>query len=381
MIPYLDIKKVNALHSEQIQKAMERVMQSGSFVLGEECRQFENEYARYIGTSHAAGCGNGLDALTLILMACKKLGMLKDGDEVIVPANTFMATILAVSRNRLIPVLADPDPDTFNLNAEGVERHVTKRTKAVIAVHLYGRGAPMPEIAEACRRHQLYLFEDNAQAHGCRIAGIQTGAWSDAAAHSFYPTKNLGALGDGGAVTTDNQEIAYTVKKLANYGSNGKNLFQYKGINSRLDEIQAAVLRAKLHFLDDDNTTRRALARHYAEGIFNSEVNVPLFVNDDSHIYHIFPILTGNQATGSLRAINRSTRRNELRAWLQKNGIATLVHYPVPPHRQECFPEFHGLELPVADKIAECELSLPLSPAMTYDEVQTVIDVINAWKR
>ncbi len=365
MIPFLDLKKINDRYADEISAAIRRVMDSGWYILGNEVKSFEKEYAGYIGTSHAVGCGNGLDALTLILKAYMQLGVMNIGDEIIVPANTYIASILSVSANGLVPVPVEPCADTLQIDAEKIEAVITPRTKGIMIVHLYGQCAYSDRIADICRRYNLKLIEDNAQAHGCLYGGRRTGSLGDAAAHSFYPGKNLGALGDGGAVTTDDSRLADMVRCLANYGSSEKYIFRYKGMNSRLDEMQAAVLRAKLPGLDRDNNIRRHIASLYLQGIDHPSITLPTVRDFDSHVFHIFPILCED--------------RDSLMRHLRDNGVATLIHYPVAPHRQAAYREWDRLSLPVTEHIHSCELSLPISPVLTDEETEKIIGIINNW--
>lgn len=364
-IKFLDLQKINALHGPVIKAATERVVDSGWYLQGAENKAFEAEYADYIGTAHAVGCGNGLDALRLILRAYIELGRLRPGDEVIVPANTYIASILAITDCGLVPVLVEPDPQTLQIDARRVGEAVTPATRAVMIVHLYGRCAYSEQIAEICRRNDLLLIEDNAQAHGCLWQGRRTGSLGDAAGHSFYPGKNLGALGDGGAVTTDDPELAAMVRALANYGSARKYVFDHVGFNSRLDEIQAAVLRVKLPFLDAENRRRKEIAALYEAGITNPKIKLPLPVDSDSNVVHIFPVF--------------AEERDRLQKYLADNGVQTLIHYPIPPHRQQCYRQWAALRFPITEQIHNQELSLPVSPVMTTAEVQRVINLINSW--
>lgn len=373
MIPYLDLKRVTALHSEEIDKAVREVTHRGWYLLGEEVKAFEDAYARYTGTTCCVACGNGLDALRLMLMAYKETGRLRNGDEVIVPANTYIATILAITETGLKPVLVEPSIETLQIDDALIEQHITARTKAIMLVHLYGKCSYTSRIGEICREHNLLLLEDNAQAHGCHYDDAhRTGALGDAAASSFYPGKNLGALGDAGAVTTNDVEVAEIIRALANYGSQRKYVFRYQGINSRMDEIQAAVLRVKLRYLDKDNEQRFKIAQQYREEINNPLVTLPYpSVNDQyfgtDNVFHIFPVL--------------SRQRDALQAWLKERDIMTMIHYPIPPHRQECYKCGLSVEaLPVTERIAVEELSLPIAPYMTAEETQTIIDAVNAFK-
>lgn len=366
-IPYLSLQKVTAQHRDEIEAAVKKVIKSGWYLQGETTRHFEADYARYIGTRHCVGCGNGLDALTLIFRAYKELGKLQDGDEVIVPANTYIASILSITENGLTPVLVEPRLDTLELDDSLLESHLTDRTRAVLLVHLYGRCAMTQQIAGFCHRHHLLLIEDNAQAHGCMFDRRRTGSLGDAAAHSFYPGKNLGALGDAGAITTDDASLAELCRALGNYGSSRKYVFPYKGRNSRMDEIQAAVLSVKLRYLDADNQRRKQIATYYAQHISNPVVTLPgaeawLRGNVD-HVFHIFPVL--------------SAHRDELQDYLKQKGIGTVIHYPIPPHQQDCYPEWHSLSLPVTERIHREELSIPCNQTMTDEEVRYVAEAIN----
>ncbi len=365
MIKFLDLQNVNAAHGAEIKKALARVADSGWYLQGEENAAFEHEYAEYIGTKYAVGCGNGLDALRLILRAYIELGKLKRGDEVIVPANTYIASILAISENGLSPVLVEPNRDTLQIDPQLIESHITARTKAIMIVHLYGQCAYDDMIGNICCEHGLLLVEDNAQAHGCKYQGRRTGSLGNAAAHSFYPGKNLGALGDGGAVTTDDPELAAIIRTLANYGSVKKYVFDYIGINSRLDEIHAAVLRVKLRYLDEDNLKRRKVAMRYLSEIKNPEILLPEVPDFESHVFHIFTIFIKH--------------RDELQKYLADNGVQTLIHYPIPPHKQKCYPQWNCMRLPITEEIAETELSLPMSPVMSDESVTKIIKILNLW--
>lgn len=375
MIKFLDLKKVTESHREEIEKATLRVVNSGWYLQGEENKNFERDFAEFIGTGHAVGCANGLDALILIFRALIELKRLKPGDEVIVPANTYIASILSITENGLVPVLVEPDRESLQIDPDLIGQSITPRTKAILIVHLYGRCAYNERIAEICKRHDLLLIEDNAQAHGCLYRDRRTGSLGIAAAHSFYPGKNLGALGDGGAVTTSDPELAEAIRTLANYGSSEKYIFRYRGRNSRLDEIQAAVLDVKLTYLDENNEKRRQIARIYFNGITNPDVVLPgkdLYFSQDpdkkapvDNVYHIFPVLTDH--------------RDSLQSYLKKNGVQTLIHYPVPPHRQECYKDWASLSLPVTESIHDRELSLPMSPVMTAEEARRVVDLINSF--
>ena len=364
IVPFLSLKDITAKYAEEIHAAVQRVVDSGWYLQGQENEMFERHYADYIGTKYCIGCGNGLDALIWIYRAYIELSIMQPGDEVIVPANTYIASILAITENGLKAVLVEPDPMTLELDENKIEAVLTSRTKSLLLVHLYGRCAYTERIGEICQKHNLVLVEDNAQAHGCTYQGRRTGSLGDAAGHSFYPGKNLGALGDGGAVTTDNQELANCIRALANYGSTKKYVFKYCGRNSRLDEIQAAILDVKLRHLAEDNHARQQVAAYYYDNIMNSHVVLPTRLPDANNVYHLFPILC--------------ERRDELQQYLKDNGVQTLIHYPIPPHMQECYEgEWRGFRLPVTERLAEEELSLPMSPCMTQGQIEHVVNVIN----
>ena len=365
MINYLSLQKVTALHESEITTAVNQVLHSGWYLQGEHIALFEKNYAQYIGTKYCVTCGNGLDALCLILRAYIELGLLKEGDEVIVPANTYIATILSITENHLIPILVEPDINTLEIDELLIEQAITPRTRAIMLVHLYGRCAYTPFIGDICKRHNLLLLEDNAQAHGCHFGDKRTGSLGNAAAHSFYPGKNLGALGDAGAVTTDNEQLAQTIRSLANYGSTRKYEFSFKGKNSRMDEIQAAVLNVKLTYLDKENQRRKQIAKAYLEGINNPQITL-IKDNDRDNVYHIFPILCPS--------------RNRLQQYLKDNGIETMIHYPIPPHQQEAYKEWNEQHYPITEFIHQQELSLPCNPTMTDEEVYQIIDSINMYQ-
>ena len=354
------------MHREEIRHAVDAVVCSGWYLQGASVKLFEEQYAEYIGTRHCVSCGNGLDALRLMLRGYIELGKLKEGDDVIVPANTYIATILAITDCRLVPVLVEPNIDTLQIDDSLIEQYISERTRAVMIVHLYGRCAMTERIADICRRHNLLLFEDNAQAHGCTFQGRHTGSLGNAAAHSFYPGKNLGALGDAGAVTTDDDELAAIVRAIANYGSAKKYVFDYQGLNSRMDEIHAAVLSVKLKYLDEDNNRRKQIAHYYINNINNPEVRM-MKEDDTDNVRHIFPIL--------------SLHRDTLQQHLLGEGVATMIHYPIPPHRQKCYPQFAHLQLPITDLIHQQELSLPCHQAMTDEEVEWVAKAVNVCSR
>ncbi len=366
MIRFLDLKKINDLYANELAEAVHRVLSSGWYLQGVENKEFENNYAAFIGTKYCVGVANGLDALTLILRAYIEMGFLWEGDEVLVPANTFIASVLAITENRLVPVFVEPNKGTLEIDDHLIEEKITDRTKALMLVHLYGRCAYTKNIKDICNRHNLILIEDNAQAHGCRYHNQRTGSLGDAAGHSFYPGKNLGALGDGGAVTTDNRELAECIRALANYGSNQKYFSQYQGRNSRLDEVQAAMLNVKLKHLDEDNRKRQQIAAIYYDHLKNAAVILPERMCDQGNVYHLFPIFT--------------PERDALQAFLRDKGIEALIHYPIPPHKQQCYVRFGHLDLPVTEQMAAQELSIPISPVMTFDEAEYVTQTINSWK-
>ena len=365
-VSFLDLKEITGKYHEGIHAAVREVIDSGWYLRGQVVERFEAHYSEYIGAKHCVGVANGLDALTLILQAYKELGVMQEGDEVIVPSNTYIASILAISQNGLIPVLVEPDGKTMELDGARLEEAVTKRTRAVMLVHLYGRCAYTEEIGRICKKYNLKLIEDNAQAHGCRFGDVRTGSLGDAAGHSFYPGKNLGALGDGGAVTTNDTELAGVVRKLANYGSGEKYVFQYRGCNSRLDELQAAVLDVKLSALDEDNRIRRSHAAHYIKGIQNPAILLPELPKKEENVFHIFPI--------------RCWGRDKLQEYLRSQGVETLIHYPIPPHRQGAYREWNGKSYPISEQIHATELSLPMGPTLTVEQAEYVIQKVNEWE-
>lgn len=364
-VPFLDLGDVNAAYADELKAAASRVIDSGWYVLGQEVAAFESEFASWCGVKHAIGVGNGLDALSLILRAYIDRGVLEEGDEVIVPANTFIASFLAVTANRLVPVPVEPDEDSFNLDPARVEAALGPRTRAIMAVHLYGRLADMSALAEIARRHGLLLIEDAAQAHGASQDGRKAGAFGDAAAFSFYPGKNLGALGDGGAVVTNDPDLATRVLALRNYGSLEKYRHTYRGVNSRLDEMQAALLRVKLRHLDADNARRCAVATVYREAIEHPAIRLPVPGAPGEHVWHLFVV--------------RSVYRDALRDHLARSGVQTQVHYPVPPHRQAAYTSLQELTLPVTERIHEQVLSLPMAASLRGDQVERVIEACLAF--
>ena len=365
MIKFLDLQKITEKYANEIHEAVNRVVDSGWYLQGEENKHFEQHYAEYIGTKCCVGCANGLDALIWIFRAYIELGVMKTGDEVIVPANTYIATILAITENGLKPVLVEPKFDTLEIDDDKIEEVITPRTKAICIVHLYGRCAYTEKIGELCKKYNLKLVEDNAQAHGCRFGEQRTGSLGDAAGHSFYPGKNLGAFGDGGAVTTDDEKLANTIRALANYGSTRKYVFKYTGRNSRLDEIQAAILDVKLKHLDEANAHRQMIANYYYDHIKNPLIKLPKRVPDANNVYHLFPILC--------------EKRDDLQKYLSENGVQTLIHYPIPPHLQECYQEWNKLSLPITELMHQQELSLPISPVLPMRDAEIVVKLLNAY--
>lgn len=370
MVSFLDLKKINQIYRGELIEAAARVIDSGWYIQGAEARAFEEEFARHCGSEHCIGVANGLDALTLTLRAWKELGKLKDGDEVIVPANTYIASILAITENRLKPILVEPDPVTYNLCPVKVAAAITPSTKAIIAVHLYGQLAPMPELMSLAEEHNLLVLEDSAQAHGASIDGRKAGNWGHASGFSFYPGKNFGALGDAGAVTTSDAELAQTVRALGNYGSHKKYENLYQGVNSRLDELQAAMLRVKLKHLDAETERRKVIALAYAQGIQNPVMHQPIpadvtITSLESHVFHLYVV--------------RTKQRQALQEHLSVAGIQTLIHYPIPPHQQQAYKAWNERSLPISEAIHREVLSLPISPVMTDEEVTTVIRACNAF--
>lgn len=366
MIKFLDLQKVTAKYAEEIHEVVNRVVDSGWYLQGAENKRFERDYAEYIGTDYAVGCANGLDALIWIFRAYIEIGVFAPGDEVIVPANTYIASILAISENGLVPKLVEPSIDTYQIDDRLIEQSITDKTKAVLIVHLYGQCAYTKRIGEICRKYNLKLIEDNAQAHGCRFDGQRTGSLGDAAGHSFYPGKNLGALGDAGAVTTNDEKLSQTIRSLANYGSSRKYVFDYKGRNSRLDEIQAAILDVKLKHLEEDIAIRKQVAKYYIENIKNPLITTPKVNDWNSNVFHIFPV--------------RCPQRDRLQSYLSEHDIQTVIHYPIPPHKQQCYSEWNNLSYPITEQIHAEELSLPMSPVMDEAEVEYVVKLLNEFK-
>ena len=363
MIKFLPLGEINARYNAELREAVGRVMDSGWYLRGEATRQFEAHYAEYIGTKHCIGCGNGLDALTLILRAYMEMGVMVIGDEVIVPANTYIASILAITECGLTPVLVEPDINTFQIDDSKIEASITERTKAVMIVHLYGICAFTDKIGEICKKHGLKLIEDNAQAQGCTFGNRRTGSLGDAAGHSFYPGKNLGALGDAGAVTTDDLELAEIVRAIGNYGSHQKYVHDYQGRNSRIDEFQAAMLDVKLRYLDEENDRRKDIARIYINKVENPLLRLPVSIGEADSVWHIFPVLCG--------------RRDDLQRFLTVNGVETQIHYPVPPHKQRCYSDWNSLQFPITELIHKQELSIPCHQAMTMNEAEYIVTLLN----
>lgn len=364
MISFLDLKTINDQYRSEIDLVIKEVLDSGWYIRGQQCEAFEHEFAAYCGTEHCVGVANGLDALILIFRAFKLTGNLQEGDEVIVPANTYIASILAITENKLTPVLVEPNEATFNLDAETVSKHITPKTKAILAVHLYGQLADVVGLSKLCQEYQLLLIEDAAQAHGAELGGKKAGNFGHAAGFSFYPGKNLGAIGDAGAVTTNDADLADLIRQLGNYGSEKKYHNSLQGVNSRLDEIQAAILRVKLKYLDAENAQRSILAKIYTETITHPDIRLPKWNQEGSdHVFHLFVI--------------RSRFRDYLQQHLLENGVQTVIHYPIPPHKQDAYKLFKSHHLPVTEIIHNEVLSLPLSPTLSVYQVETVSSVLN----
>jgi dTDP-4-amino-4,6-dideoxygalactose transaminase len=365
-VDFLSLKELNAQFNEELKAASNRVIDSGWYIGGSELSYFEKEFANYCGVKECIGVANGLDALVLTFRAWKEMGKLKDGDEVIVPANTYIASVLAITENKLVPILVEPDLFTYNLDPELVKKAITSKTKAILSVHLYGQLADMPAIMKIAKENKLLVLEDSAQAHGAMINGVKAGNWGDASGFSFYPGKNLGALGDAGAITTNDSQLAETLRALRNYGSHEKYKNLFKGVNSRLDEIQAAFLSVKLKYLDAHTEMRRKVITQYLEGITNPLIQLPKIVEPAQHVWHLFVV--------------RCSERAKLQEHLKKDGIQTLVHYPIPPHKQDAYKDLNHLSFPVTELIHKEVLSLPLSPVLSSSDVQQVIDSLNSFK-
>ncbi|WP_440881199.1 DegT/DnrJ/EryC1/StrS family aminotransferase [Tenacibaculum sp. C7A-26P2] len=364
MISFLDLKKINDQYSEELLRACQEVIKSGWYIQGKQCDFFEKEFADYCETKYAIGVANGLDALILIFNAYIEMGVLSDGDEVIVPANTFIASVLSISKNRLKPVFVEPSSD-YLINTKNIEKHITKKTKAILVVHLYGQVCNMDAINSLAIRYNLKVIEDAAQSHGALYKNKKCGGLADAGAFSFYPGKNLGALGDAGMVTTNDIVLAQTIRKLSNYGQSEKYKNEFKGVNSRLDEIQAAMLRVKLKYLDKEIERRREIAQFYLSNITNKEIELPILNSNEAHVWHLFVV--------------RTKKREELIEYLRKNEVNTLVHYPIPPHKQEAYKEFSNLSFPFTERIHDELVSLPISPVLSKEEVNLIVKAINEW--
>ncbi|OCA69648.1 aminotransferase [Chryseobacterium artocarpi] len=364
MIKFLDLQKINLLHQEEIEAKLSQVFRSGWYLMGQELSTFQENLSQYIGAQYAIGVANGLDALRLILRAYIELGIMSPGDEIIVPSNTYIASILAVSDNGLVPVLVEPDINNYNIDISKIKEKISSKTKGILIVHLYGRIVFSEELQQLAQAHNLKIIEDNAQTIGAEWNGKKSGNLADAAGFSFYPGKNLGALGDAGAVTTNDEKLAATIKALANYGSNQKYVNIYQGLNSRLDEIQAAVLDVKLKYIDSENETRRQIAKRYISEIKNPAITLPEYPeNEKEHVWHVFVI--------------RTAQRDALQKYLTENEIQTLIHYPIPPHKQQAYKEWNEQSFPISEKIHEEILSLPISPVMTAEEIEKVIEILN----
>lgn len=366
MVKFLDLEKINAQYRQELKNVCERVIDSGWYILGKEVESFEEEFASYCGAKYCLGVANGLDALTLTLRAWKELGKINTGDEVIVPANTYIASVLAISENGLVPVLVEPNEKTYNLCPENVKNAITNKTKVILPVHLYGLISPMNEIMDIAREHNLLVLEDCAQSHGAKLSGEKCGSIGDAAAFSFYPGKNLGALGDAGAITTNDPELYSIIKALRNYGSHRKYENNFLGVNSRLDEIQAAMLRVKLDYLDSETTVRQSIAKRYITEINNSSVTLPTVFGEEEHVFHLFVV--------------RVDKREEFQQHLSDNGVQTLIHYPIAIHKQQAYSELNTKTLPLTELIHETVVSLPISPVLSEDEVTKVIEAVNSYQ-
>jgi dTDP-4-amino-4,6-dideoxygalactose transaminase len=366
MIKFLDLKKINEKFSDEIKASVDSTLESGWYVLGEKVKKFEKEFAEFCGAEYCIGTANGLDALRLILRAYIELGQMEEGDEIIVPANTYIASILAVSENRLVPVPVEPDIKTYNINPDHIEAAITAKTKGIMTVHLYGQNSYSDKMQTIADKYKLKIIEDSAQAHGAKYKGKRTGSLGDASGFSFYPGKNLGALGDAGAVTTSNKALADAVRAIANYGSLKKYVNIYKGINSRLDEMQAGILSVKLKGLVEENKTRRKIAEFYKKNINNEKIVLPLVEDWDAHVWHVFAV--------------RTERRDEFQKYLDEKGIQTIIHYPIPPHKQEAYKEWNKLSFPITEKIHKEIISLPMGSHLTDDEIAQVAEAVNGWK-
>ena len=366
VIPFLDLKAINMLMSEELKTAFERVLESGWYINGKELSSFEANFATYCGAKHCIGVANGLDALSLTIRAWKQMGKVKEGDEVLVPANTYIASILSVLENNLTPIFVEPNELTYNFDIKDLKKNITTKSRIILPVHLYGLISEMDEIKELAQQYKLLILEDSAQSHGASINGKRCGSLGDASGFSFYPGKNLGALGDGGAITTSDDELANVLKALRNYGSHEKYKNLYQGVNSRLDELQAAILNVKLIHLDQQTGIRKTIAKSYIDKMINPLITLPQFKNEEEHVWHLFVV--------------RTSHRNELQKHLAKNGVQTLIHYPIPPHKQKALAQYGHLSLPITEKIHEEVLSLPMGPTLSTEEVSNVISAINTFK-
>lgn len=368
MVKFLDLKKINAQYAQELKAVAAEVIDSGWYLLGERVQAFEEKLAEFTQAKHAISCANGLDALRLILKSYMELGVICEHDEVIVPANTYIASVLAITDNHLTPVFVEPDIDTFNIDIKKIENAITPRTKAIMVVHLYGQVCWNNNLQELAQKYNLKIIEDNAQAIGAYSQdGKRTGSLGDAAGFSFYPGKNLGALGDSGAVTTNDGELAAVIRALGNYGSEQKYKNKYQGLNSRMDELQAAFLTVKLNYIDKENAIRREIANYYKKNISHKDIILPniVNVNPKGHVWHLFVI--------------RTTRRDELQKYLTDNDIQTIIHYPIPPNKQNCYKMWNNLDYPITNQMANEVLSLPISPVMQKDEIEKVVNIINRW--
>jgi dTDP-4-amino-4,6-dideoxygalactose transaminase len=366
-ISFLDLKTINLNHQDELKEAFESVLNSGWYIMGERLKQFEREYATYCGVKHCIGVANGLDALILIIRAYKEMGLMNDGDEILVPSNTYIASILAISANNLIPVLVEPDLNTYNIDPKNIGENITKSTKGILAVNLYGQTANFTEINKIAKENNLLVIEDAAQSHGATHHGKPSGSLGDAAGHSFYPGKNLGALGDGGAITTNDDKLADTLLALRNYGSHKKYENLFKGVNSRLDELQAALLSVKLAHLNNENERRSIIAKRYLSQITNPLITLPIIENDNNSVWHLFVVRTDD--------------RNHFQKYLLDHHIQTVIHYPIPPHHQLAYKELENKSFPISEKLHNEVISIPISPVMTDEEVKYVIDTLNNYSK
>lgn len=370
MIKFLDLKKINERHAVRISESISNTLNSGWYLLGDNTKKFESKFSKYIGVNNTIPCGNGLDALRLIFRGYMEQGVINSGDEVIIPANTYIASVLAVTDNNLTPIFVEPNIDSYNIDINEIEKVITPKTKAIMIVHLYGRTCWSPILKKIAQKYDLKIIEDNAQGIGAEYNGIKTGNLGDAAGFSFYPGKNLGAIGDAGAITTNDNELAKILKAIGNYGSSIKYHNTFKGLNTRMDEIQAAILNVKLDYLDEDNQKRRDIAQFYIDNIKNPLISIGTDIkdafNDKSHVWHLFVI--------------RSIHRNRIQSYLNLNNIETLIHYPIPPHKQKCYEEYSYLNLPITEKIHSEVISLPISPVLLLSEAKKVVDLLNLFK-